>query len=74
MIRLRPGLLATLIAALVAVFLLMPLLAVIPVSFTPRRMLSVPSGGRPRPLASIQRIASNSARLAQSSRAVRIPT
>lgn len=44
MIRLRPGLLATLIAALVAVFLLMPLLAVIPVSFTPRRMLSVPSG------------------------------
>lgn len=44
MIRLRPGMLATLIAALVAVFLLMPLLAVIPVSFTPRRMLSVPSG------------------------------
>ncbi len=33
-----------LIAALVAVFLLMPLIAVIPVSFTPNRYLSLPSG------------------------------
>lgn len=44
MIRLRPGPLATALAALVAVFLLMPLVAVIPVSFTPTRFLSVPSG------------------------------
>ena len=42
MIQLRPGLLATTLAALVAVFLLMPLIAVIPVSFTPTRYLSVP--------------------------------
>ncbi len=40
----RPGLLATLIAALIAVFLLMPLIAVIPVSFTPNRFLSLPEG------------------------------
>lgn len=44
MIRFRPSLLATLIAALVAVFLLMPLIAVIPVSFTPTRYLAVPDG------------------------------
>lgn len=42
MIRLRPGALATTLAALIAVFLLMPLIAVIPVSFTPTRYLSVP--------------------------------
>lgn len=42
MIQLRPGLLATTLAALIAVFLLMPLIAVIPVSFTPTRYLSVP--------------------------------
>jgi len=40
----RPGLLATCIAALIAVFLLMPLVAVIPVSFTPNRYLSLPDG------------------------------
>jgi len=43
MTRLRPGLLASIIAALLAVFLLMPLVAVIPVSFTPTRFLSIPS-------------------------------
>ena len=41
-IRIRPGLIATTLAALASVFLLMPLLAVIPVSFTPKRFLSVP--------------------------------
>lgn len=41
---LRPGPLAVTLAALVAVFLLMPLIAVVPVSFTPNRFLSVPSG------------------------------
>lgn len=40
----RPGPLAICIAALVAVFLLMPLIAVIPVSFTPNRYLSLPEG------------------------------
>ena len=40
----RPGLLAICVAALVAVFLLMPLIAVIPVSFTPTRYLSMPDG------------------------------
>lgn len=40
----RPGPIAIAIAGLVAVFLLMPLLAVVPVSFTPTRMLSMPSG------------------------------
>lgn len=40
----RPGFLATCIAALIAVFLLMPLVAVIPVSFTPNRYLSLPDG------------------------------
>lgn len=44
MTRLRPGPLVVVLAALVAVFLLMPLVAVIPVSFTPTRFLSVPSG------------------------------
>ena len=39
---LRPGPLAATLAALVAVFLMMPLIAVIPVSFTPARYLSVP--------------------------------
>jgi putative spermidine/putrescine transport system permease protein len=41
---LRPGPIAVALAALVAVFLLMPLIAVIPVSFTPTRYLSVPDG------------------------------
>ena len=41
---LRPGVLACLLAALLAVFLLMPLVAVVPVSFTPARFLSIPSG------------------------------
>lgn len=40
----RPGRLATLCASIVAVFLLLPLLAVIPVSFTPQRYLSLPDG------------------------------
>ena len=39
---LRPGLIATVLAMLVAFFLVMPLLAVIPVSFTPKRFLSIP--------------------------------
>ena len=39
----RPGLVVTSLAALMAVFLLMPLIAVIPVSFTPERYLSVPT-------------------------------
>jgi putative spermidine/putrescine transport system permease protein len=42
MTQLRPGILAMLLAALIAVFLVMPLIAVIPVSFTPHRYLSVP--------------------------------
>lgn len=40
----RPGWFAIFVAALVAVFLLMPLLAVVPVSFTPTRFLSMPEG------------------------------
>lgn len=40
----RPGRLAACVAALIAVFLLMPLIAVIPVSFTPNRYLSLPDG------------------------------
>ncbi|MDS9469311.1 ABC transporter permease [Paracoccus sp. MBLB3053] len=40
----RPGLVISTIGALVSVFLLMPLLAVIPVSFTPKRFLSLPDG------------------------------
>ncbi|MGB5871862.1 MAG: ABC transporter permease [Albidovulum sp.] len=43
MTGIRPGLVATLIAALVAAFLMMPLLAVVPVSFTPKRFLSIPT-------------------------------
>ncbi|OJY34112.1 MULTISPECIES: ABC transporter permease [Gemmobacter] len=42
MIQLRPGPIPLILAALIAVFLLMPLIAVIPVSFTPNRYLSVP--------------------------------
>lgn len=44
MIRLKPSLLASLCAAFVALFLLMPLIAVVPVSFTPNRYLSLPGG------------------------------
>jgi putative spermidine/putrescine transport system permease protein len=40
----RPGPVSLIAAVLVAVFLLMPLLAVVPVSFTPSRMLAMPSG------------------------------
>jgi putative spermidine/putrescine transport system permease protein len=40
----RPGPLAIAFAILIAAFLLMPLLAVVPVSFTPARFLSMPSG------------------------------
>ncbi len=43
MIRLRPGLIATILAVLVGIFMLMPLLAVVPVSFTPKRFLSIPT-------------------------------
>ena len=43
MTALRPGLLATVLAAMIAVFLMMPLLAVVPVSFTPKRYLSIPT-------------------------------
>lgn len=38
----RPGWIAMFIAALAAAFLLMPLLAVVPVSFTPTRFLAMP--------------------------------
>lgn len=38
----RPGWIAMFVAALVAAFLLMPLLAVVPVSFTPTRFLAMP--------------------------------
>jgi putative spermidine/putrescine transport system permease protein len=44
MIGYRPGPLAFLFAAAVAIFLLMPLLTVVPVSLTPARFLSMPSG------------------------------
>ena len=40
----RPGPVSLIAATLVALFLLMPLLAVVPVSFTPSRMLAMPSG------------------------------
>jgi putative spermidine/putrescine transport system permease protein len=40
----RPGPVALAAAGLVAVYLLMPLLAVVPVSFTPARFLSMPDG------------------------------
>ncbi|MCQ0091234.1 ABC transporter permease [Roseovarius sp. M141] len=44
MIRLRPGLLATILAVLIGIFMLLPLLSVVPVSFTPKRFLSIPEG------------------------------
>ena len=44
MIASRPGWLPILLAALVCVFMLAPLLAVVPVSFTPNRYLSMPEG------------------------------
>ncbi|WP_131195901.1 ABC transporter permease [Lichenihabitans psoromatis] len=40
----RPGPIALILAALVAVFLLLPLLAVVPISFTPARFLTMPKG------------------------------
>jgi putative spermidine/putrescine transport system permease protein len=40
----RPSLIAVLLAAVVAIFLLLPLFAVVPVSFTPARFLSMPNG------------------------------
>jgi putative spermidine/putrescine transport system permease protein len=40
----RPGPVALFAAFLVAIYLLMPLLAVVPVSLTPSRMLSMPTG------------------------------
>jgi putative spermidine/putrescine transport system permease protein len=40
----RPGATALTIAALIGIFLLLPLIAVIPVSFTPTRYLSIPTG------------------------------
>ncbi|MCZ4353344.1 ABC transporter permease [Roseovarius aestuarii] len=44
MIHLRPGRLATFVAILIGIFMLLPLLAVVPVSFTPKRFLSLPDG------------------------------
>lgn len=44
MTRSRPGLAAVVLAALISLFLLLPLIAVIPVSFTPARFLSMPNG------------------------------
>ena len=40
----RPGPVALALGALVALFLLMPLFAVVPISFTPARFLSMPKG------------------------------
>jgi putative spermidine/putrescine transport system permease protein len=40
----KPSALALILAAFVAIFLLMPLFAVVPVSFTPARFLSMPNG------------------------------
>ena len=40
----RPGPVSLVLAVLVALFLLMPLLAVVPVSLTPSRMLAMPTG------------------------------
>lgn len=40
----KPSATALVLAALVAVFLLLPLIAVVPVSFTPARFLSMPNG------------------------------
>lgn len=44
MINYRPGPVSLLLALLVAAFLLLPLFAVVPVSFTPGRMLAMPTG------------------------------
>lgn len=44
MIRFRPGVAIGTLGALVSVFLLMPLVAVVPVSFTSKRFLSMPDG------------------------------
>mgnify|MGYP001811096489 CR=1 FL=1 len=40
----RPGPVAVVLALLVGVFLLLPLLAVVPISFTPGRLLTLPKG------------------------------
>lgn len=40
----RPGPVALILAAFVAVFLLLPLVAVVPISFTPARFLTMPNG------------------------------
>jgi putative spermidine/putrescine transport system permease protein len=40
----KPSAIAVILAAFVAIFLLMPLVAVVPVSFTPARFLSMPNG------------------------------
>lgn len=40
----RPGAIAVLLAGLVGVFLLLPLLSVVPISFTPARFLTMPNG------------------------------
>ena len=40
----RPGPLALVAASAVAAFLLLPLLAAVPISFTPARYLSMPHG------------------------------
>ena len=40
----RPGRIALLLAGLVSAFLLAPLLAVVPISFTPARFLTMPNG------------------------------
>ena len=40
----RPGRIALLLAGLVCAFLLAPLLAVVPISFTPARFLTMPNG------------------------------
>ncbi|WP_131115288.1 ABC transporter permease [Lichenihabitans psoromatis] len=40
----RPGPIALILAAFVAAFLLLPLLAVVPISFTPARFLTMPKG------------------------------
>ena len=40
----RPGAIAVFLAVLVGVFLLLPLLSVVPISFTPARFLTMPNG------------------------------
>ncbi|MEG6507653.1 ABC transporter permease subunit [Methyloligella sp. 2.7D] len=42
MMRTRPGPIATILAALACLFMLLPLIAVFPVSFTPKRYISLP--------------------------------